>query len=76
MSGGSPGAAGLDWAGIMRLGLGALRLAPETFWAMTPLEFERALEGAGLLGPSAPRPFTRARLDELLARFPDIEERE
>ncbi|MEM6487342.1 MAG: rcc01693 family protein [Pseudomonadota bacterium] len=63
-----------DWAALMRLGLGVLRLAPETFWAMTPVELDRALEGAGLaphgrgLLGIAPG---RAALEALMARFPD-----
>ena len=35
----------VDWPGLMRLGLGALRLPPEAFWSMTPGEFRLALEG-------------------------------
>ncbi|MEL6773338.1 MAG: rcc01693 family protein [Pseudomonadota bacterium] len=61
-----------DWDGLMRLGLGQLRLSPEVFWAMTPVELDRALEGAGLapIGGSAPG---RGMLDALMARFPDRE---
>lgn len=58
-----------DWALMMRLGLGALRLPPEVFWAMTPVEFACALEGAGLVG-TAPS-MTRHDLDALMARYPD-----
>lgn len=57
-----------DWAALMRLGLGALRLPPEVFWAMTPVEFRRALEGAGLASAA---PLGRSGLDALMARFPD-----
>ena len=59
-----------DWAGLMRLGLGVLRLPPEVFWRMTPVEFQRALEGAGVVpvGGSAMR---RGELEVLMAKFPD-----
>ncbi|MEO0820013.1 MAG: rcc01693 family protein [Pseudomonadota bacterium] len=60
----------IDWAVLMRLGLGVLRLAPEVFWAMTPVEFERALEGAGLRLVKGAAP-DRAALGVLMARFPD-----
>jgi uncharacterized phage protein (TIGR02216 family) len=66
------GAEPVDWPALMRLGLGALRLPPEAFWAMTPGEFRRALEGAGLvpIGGGA-RSMDRGRLAELMAAFPD-----
>lgn len=56
----------------MRLGLGVLRLPPEAFWAMTPGEFRRALEGAGIvpIGGGA-RSMDRGRLAELMTAFPD-----
>lgn len=62
----------VDWPALMRLGLGALRLPPEAFWSMTPGEFRRALEGAGLVpfGGGA-RSMDRGRLAELMAAFPD-----
>lgn len=70
MSGASGG--GLAWAELMRLGLGALRLPPEVFWGMTPVELHRALEGAGLVGPRRDAAaIDRAALDRLMARFPD-----
>ncbi len=64
------GAPPTDWAALMRLGLGALRLPPEVFWAMTPAELRLALEGAGL----ARAPGTamdRGRLADLMAAYPD-----
>lgn len=62
----------VDWPALMRLGLGALRLPPEAFWAMTPGEFRRALEGAGLVPVGgAARAMDRGRLGELMAAFPD-----
>ncbi len=56
----------VDWNGLMRLGIGRLRLAPETFWAMSPREFAAALDGAGVAAPVG-----RAQLGQLMAKFPD-----
>jgi uncharacterized phage protein (TIGR02216 family) len=62
----------LAWAELMRLGLGALRLPPQVFWAMTPVELQRALEGAGILAiGGAGSWMERAALEGLMARFPD-----
>ena len=60
-----------DWAQLMRLGLGALRLSPEAFWEMTPVEFARALEGAGLARPAGAS-LTRSGLERLMAAYPDL----
>jgi uncharacterized phage protein (TIGR02216 family) len=57
---------GFDWAALMRLGLRDLHLDPDTFWALTPQELALM---AGL--EAAPAPMTRARLSDLLARYPD-----
>lgn len=65
------GAKAVDWAGLMRLGLGGLRLSPEVFWAMTPRELMLALEGAGLLPVAGMGPMQGDRLAELMAAFPD-----
>ncbi|MEM6664375.1 MAG: rcc01693 family protein [Pseudomonadota bacterium] len=60
----------VDWGALMRLGLGTLRLPPDVFWAMTPREFQCALEGAGLsLGADAIP--DRDALDRMMAAFPD-----
>lgn len=56
-----------DWPALMRLGLRELRLHPRDFWALTPVEL---MIMAGL--DRAPGPLTRARLEELAARYPDI----
>jgi uncharacterized phage protein (TIGR02216 family) len=56
----------LDWAGLLRVGLVELRLAPDTFWGLTPAELMLI---AGL-GPRRGA-MTRAGLDALIARFPD-----
>lgn len=56
----------IDWPGLMRLGLHRLRLAPDIFWRLTPLEL-RIMLGA----ETAAAPMTRSRLDELAAAYPD-----
>lgn len=56
----------MDWAGLLRLGLGTLRLRPGEFWAMTPMEFLMCL------GLDADRmPLTRTGLEALLRAHPD-----
>ncbi|SIS68596.1 phage conserved hypothetical protein [Roseivivax lentus] len=55
-----------DWPQLMRAGLTRLGLKPAEFWALTPAELRLMLgEGAG------PQPLGRARLDALMAAFPD-----
>ncbi len=57
---------GLDWPGLLRAGLGGLRLTPEQFWRLAPVEL------ALMLGdPAAVRPLGRAALDDLRKRWPD-----
>lgn len=56
----------LDWAGLMRAGIGGLGLLPREFWALTPFEL-RVMLGLEAIAPA----LTRARLEELAARFPD-----
>lgn len=65
MSGPRP--VGLDWAGLMRAGLSELRLPPEVFWKLSPIEL-RIMLGVDAAQP----PLTRARLEELAAAFPDL----
>lgn len=55
-----------DWPGLMRLGLGHLRLHPDAFWALTPRELMLML---GIDPGSAP--MGRARLAELARAYPD-----
>ena len=56
----------MDWAGLLRLGLRELRLAPEAFWRLTPAEL------VVMLGLDAIRPsLTRARLEDLARIYPD-----
>ncbi len=56
----------IDWPGLMRVGLRELRLSPEAFWRLTPVELKIMLgaERTGLV-------LTRARLEELVAACPD-----
>jgi len=64
--GGIGGARRFDWAGLLRAGLIDLGLTPAEFWALTPVELRLMLGVDG-----GPAPLTRARLEELVARFPD-----
>ncbi len=56
----------IDWAGLMRVGLHDLRLTPEQFWRLTPIELKIML-GAEGTSPA----LTRSRLEELAAAYPD-----
>ena len=56
----------LDWPALMRAGIQGLGLTPQAFWQLTPVELKIML-GADQVAPA----FTRARLDELSAAFPD-----
>jgi uncharacterized phage protein (TIGR02216 family) len=57
----------------MAMGMGALKLAPATFWALTPREFDAALEGH-FGRRRASGTLARADLDALMAAFPDCHE--
>lgn len=59
----------MDWAGLMRAGIGGLRLRPAEFWALTPAELRLMLG----VGAATVPPLSRARLEELAAAFPDRE---
>lgn len=59
----------MDWPGLIRLGLGRLRLVPEAFWRLTPVELMMML-GATSASPA----LTRARLEELARAHPDTRE--
>ena len=72
-----PKGGSLAWDELMRLGLGTLGLSSDVFWAMTPVELQRALEGAGVLAPGADAGWMgRGTLEALMARFPDEGSRE
>lgn len=53
----------------MEAGLGALRLSPRDFWAMTPRELDAGLRG--LFGPRVSAPLSRGDLTALMQRYPD-----
>jgi len=55
------------WPEMMALGLHQLRLTPEVFWKLTPVELTIM---AGAMPGRAPV-VTRGRLAELCAQFPD-----
>jgi uncharacterized phage protein (TIGR02216 family) len=52
----------------MAFGLGVLRLPPKHFWSMTLREMAAAMRGAL---PDQPERLAKARLDELMQRYPD-----
>ncbi|MDF3413445.1 phage tail assembly chaperone [Sulfitobacter sp. M57] len=59
---------GLDWPALMRVGLHGLGLAPDVFWALTPVELQL------MLGTSAQeKPMLRDGLAALMAAYPDRE---
>ncbi|MDS9466016.1 phage tail assembly chaperone [Paracoccus sp. MBLB3053] len=63
----------LDWAGLIRVGmgpsmLGGLGLQPAVFWALTPAELAAML---GVVAGEAA--MTRSRLAELAALYPDAQ---
>lgn len=58
-----------DWPALMCAGLTRLRLRPEEFWRLTPIEF-LLLAGYG----NATAPTTRETLDRLSRAFPDERE--
>lgn len=57
---------GIDWPGLMRVGLNGLGLTPGEFWRLTPVEL-RIMLGAE---PQASA-LTRTRFEELASAFPD-----
>ena len=58
---------GFDWPAMLRAGLQGLRLRPDEFWALTPIELllMLGLESGGRASLS------RGRLAELSSQFPD-----
>ena len=56
------------WDEAMEAGLGALRLSPCVFWAMTPRELEAALRG--VFGVRLPL-MSRSDLAALMTLYPD-----
>jgi uncharacterized phage protein (TIGR02216 family) len=58
---------GIDWAGLMQVGLHGLGMHPDAFWRLTPVELRIKL-GA----QTGAAPLTRARLEDLARAFPDV----
>ncbi len=58
--------AAFDWPGLLRAGLRELRLTPEAFWRLTPVELLIML---GIEG--ATPPLSRASLEALVDAYPD-----
>lgn len=56
------------WRELLAFGFGRLKLSSRDFWAMTPREIAAAMEGVGGIRPPPPG---RARLDEMMQRYPD-----
>ena len=56
------------WEEAMTLGLGTLRMPPETFWRMTLPELAAA---ARAVRPQAEARMERSALDGLMRQFPD-----
>jgi len=61
------GAGRFDWARLMALGLGLLRLPPRRFWSLSLIEFAHV---CGLI-PVSPPGLDRAGLQSLMRLFPD-----
>jgi uncharacterized phage protein (TIGR02216 family) len=59
------------WDEAMRFGFGVMHLSSGDFWGLSPRELAAAF--TAMSGRSAPP--SRARLDELMGRFPDKENR-
>lgn len=56
----------IAWPQLMRLGLGVLRLQPDAFWSLTPIELMLL---AGVSEQTAP--LDRDRFLDLARQFPD-----
>lgn len=61
----------LPWDEVMTFGFGVLRFSSKDLWAMTPREFQAAVQG--VFGPNASlSPIDRAEFSQLMQRYPDI----
>ena len=58
------------WEAAMQVGFGVLKLSPDAFWRMTPRELVAAMTA---LRGGTRATIDRARLDEMMRRFPDRE---
>lgn len=56
----------LDWPALMRAGLKGLRLRPDEFWALTPVELQLMLGD-----PGKQAPLLSKGLEALMAAYPD-----
>ncbi|MGE7371033.1 rcc01693 family protein [Neorhizobium sp. NPDC001467] len=61
------------WDAVIHVGLCRLRLAPSTFWALTPREFFAMAGGLArsVAGKSAGPLLSREQLQGLMTAFPD-----
>ncbi len=57
----------VDWPALMAAGIGGLRLHPEAFWALSPVELRAALGAQG----GVASPLGRSGLSALMAAHPD-----
>lgn len=55
-----------NWPALMRAGMHGLRLRPEDFWALTPVELQLMLGAA-----SGAASMNKSGLDALLKAYPD-----
>ena len=56
----------------MEIGLGIIRISPNDFWNMSIYEFYSAVEGFKEFNTDqSKKPMNKAKLDDLLERFPD-----
>lgn len=59
---------GMDWPALMRVGLHGLRLSPDAFWQLTPVELQLMLGHSG-----AASVLLSDGLAALMAAYPDEE---
>lgn len=57
----------IDWAGLMRAGIGGLGLTPTDFWGLTPAELALKLGRGEALSIR----IDRQKLEQMMRRLPD-----
>jgi uncharacterized phage protein (TIGR02216 family) len=63
----------LPWTGMMEIAFGVLRLSPESFWKMTPCEWQAGVRGWKQSRGIDPDPvIERGDLCALMQQFPDV----
>lgn len=63
----------LPWHELLETALGILRISPEHFWAMTPVEFLTMIKGwKKIHGIDSFAAIKRSELNTLMLQFPDI----